>query len=470
MRGPRSTAASRVAVRANSHRIRRRDDRDDDLHGDPRDQDVVVRETAERRAGHETLQHLLRGERAGLGHDEDRREPPEPFGPVVRAGERADHDRGHPGDQQHQDGLVERGEVRVARALQGERALMGVGDRDQVREGVPEHQPGRGRAEGREASEPGSFTHADRSPRCDSAGLYAGALTRGERGAMRAEDVRTVGVIGCGLMGSGIAEVVARAGQDAVVLETSDELVERGRQRIETSTLRAVERNRLDAEERAAVLGRISLTTDVQDLADVDLVIEAATEDHDTKVGMFRRLDEVTKPEVILASNTSSIPIADLGAATSRPDKVLGMHFFNPVPVMGLIELVRAISTSDDTMAFGRAYGVVLGKTTVESRDRAGFIVNALLIPYLNGAIRMLEDGFATREDIDTAVHLGLNHPMGPLRLIDLIGLDTHLFIANVLFEEFKEPTYAPPPLLRRMVTAGRLGRKVGRGFYDYEG
>jgi 3-hydroxybutyryl-CoA dehydrogenase len=285
---------------------------------------------------------------------------------------------------------------------------------------------------------------------------------------MRAEDVRTVGVIGCGLMGSGISEVVARAGQTAVVLETNDELVERGRQRIETSTLRAVERGRLDAEERTAVLGRISLTTDVQDLADVDLVIEAATEDHDTKVGMFRRLDEVTKPEVILASNTSSIPIADLGAATSRPDKVLGMHFFNPVPVMGLIELVRAISSSDDTMAFGRAYGVVLGKTTVESRDRAGFIVNALLIPYLNGAIRMLEDGFATREDIDTAVHLGLNHPMGPLQLIDLIGLDTHLFIANVLFEEFKEPTFAPPPLLRRMVTAGRLGRKVGRGFYDY--
>ncbi len=285
---------------------------------------------------------------------------------------------------------------------------------------------------------------------------------------MRAEDVRTVGVIGCGLMGSGISEVVARAGQTAVVLETSDELVERGRQRIETSTLSAVERGGLDAEERTAVLGRISLTTDVQDLADVDLVIEAATEDHDTKVGMFRRLDEVTKPEVILASNTSSIPIADLGAATSRPDKVLGMHFFNPVPVMGLIELVRAISSSDDTMAFGRAYGVVLGKTTVESRDRAGFIVNALLIPYLNGAIRMLEDGFATREDIDTAVHLGLNHPMGPLQLIDLIGLDTHLFIANVLFEEFKEPTFAPPPLLRRMVTAGRLGRKVGRGFYDY--
>jgi 3-hydroxybutyryl-CoA dehydrogenase len=286
---------------------------------------------------------------------------------------------------------------------------------------------------------------------------------------MRAEDVRTVGIIGCGLMGSGIAETVARAGQTVVFLEASEELVERGRNRIETSTLRAVERGRLETAERDTLLGRISGTTDVQELANVDLVIEAATEDHDTKVGMFRRLDEVTKPDVILASNTSSIPIADLGAATSRPDKVLGMHFFNPVPVMGLIELVRAITTSEDTVEFGRAYGVALGKTTVESRDRAGFIVNALLIPYLNGAIRMLEDGFATREDIDTAIHLGLNHPMGPLQLIDLIGLDTHLFIANVLFEEFKEPTFAPPPLLRRMVTAGRLGRKVGRGFYDYE-
>jgi 3-hydroxybutyryl-CoA dehydrogenase len=286
---------------------------------------------------------------------------------------------------------------------------------------------------------------------------------------MRAEDVRTVGIIGCGLMGSGIAETVARAGQTVVFLEASEELVERGRNRIETSTLRAVERGRLETAERDTLLGRISGTTDVHELADVDLVIEAATEDHDTKVGMFRRLDEVTKPDVILASNTSSIPIADLGAATSRPDKVLGMHFFNPVPVMGLIELVRAITTSEDTVEFGRAYGVALGKTTVESRDRAGFIVNALLIPYLNGAIRMLEDGFATREDIDTAIHLGLNHPMGPLQLIDLIGLDTHLFIADVLFEEFKEPTFAPPPLLRRMVTAGRLGRKVGRGFYDYE-
>ena len=287
---------------------------------------------------------------------------------------------------------------------------------------------------------------------------------------MKAEEVRTVGVVGCGLMGSGIVEVAARAGQRVVYLESDDDLVAAGRGRIETSTTKAVERERLSPAERDETLRRISGTTDVEDLAHADLVIEAATEDRDTKVALFRRLDEVTRPEVILASNTSSIPIADLGAATARPDRVLGMHFFNPVPVMGLIELVRAITTSDETMEFGRAYGGVLGKTTVESRDRAGFIVNLLLVPYLNSAVRMLEEGFATREDIDTAIHLGLAHPMGPLRLIDLIGLDTHLFIANVLFDEFKEPTFAPPPLLRRMVTAGRLGRKSGRGFYDYEG
>ena len=287
---------------------------------------------------------------------------------------------------------------------------------------------------------------------------------------MRAEDVGTVGIVGCGLMGSGIVEVAARAGQQVVFLEASDELVEAGRHRIETSTMRAVERERMSDGERSETLGRISGTTDVNDLADVDLVIEAATEDRETKVALFGRLDEVTRPETILASNTSSIPIADLGAATKRPEKVLGMHFFNPVPAMALIELVKAITTSEETIAFGRAYGSVLGKTTVESRDRAGFIVNMLLIPYLNSAVRMLEEGFATREDIDTAVHLGLNHPMGPLGLIDLIGLDTHMFVANVLFDEFKEPTFAPPPLLKRMVTAGRLGRKVGRGFYDYEG
>jgi len=197
-------------------------------------------------------------------------------------------------------------------------------------------------------------------------------------------------------------------------------------------------------------------------------VIEAATEHYDTKRGVFSRLDEITRPEVILASNTSSIPIVDLAAATKRPELVVGLHFFNPVPVMGLIEVVKAITTSDETVEFARAFGVVLGKTTVLSKDRAGFIVNMLLIPYLNGAVRMLDEGFATREDIDTAINLGLAHPMGPLQLLDLIGLDTALYVANVLFDEFKEPLFAPPPLLKRMVAAGRLGRKTGRGFYEY--
>jgi 3-hydroxybutyryl-CoA dehydrogenase len=269
-------------------------------------------------------------------------------------------------------------------------------------------------------------------------------------------------------MGSGIVEVSARAGTRVVYLEPTEELVQAGRHRIETSTLRAVEREKLTEAEREHVLGQITGTTDVADLADADLVIEAATEDYATKVEMFHRLDEVTRPEVVLASNTSSIPIADLGAATKRPDRVMGMHFFNPVPVMGLIELVKAITTAEETVEFGRAWGVRLGKTTVESRDRAGFIVNMLLIPYLNSAIRLLEEGFATREDIDTAIHLGLNHPMGPLQLIDLIGVDTTMFVANVLYEEFKEPLFAPPPLLKRMVTAGHLGRKTGKGFYDY--
>jgi 3-hydroxybutyryl-CoA dehydrogenase len=285
---------------------------------------------------------------------------------------------------------------------------------------------------------------------------------------MRGEDVRTIGVVGCGLMGSGIVEVAARAGQRVVFLEADEDLVEAGRERVDASTLRAVERGKLAPGDREEVLGRVSGTTVIADLADADLVIEAATEDRDTKLEIFRRLDEVTRPGVVLASNTSSIPIADLGAATKRPELVIGLHFFNPVPVMGLVEIVKAITTSDEAVEFGRSYCATLGKTTVLSRDRAGFIVNTLLIPYLNDAIRMLEVGFATREDVDTAVHLGLHHPMGPLRLADLIGLDTCLQIANVLYEEFREIRFAPPPLLRRMVTAGRLGRKSGRGFYEY--
>jgi 3-hydroxybutyryl-CoA dehydrogenase len=284
---------------------------------------------------------------------------------------------------------------------------------------------------------------------------------------MKAEDVGRVGVIGCGVMGSGIAEVCARNGLDVVVLEATRDLLDRGLSRVDASMLRAVERGRLQDAERTAAVGRIAGTVELGDLREVDLVLEAATEDYETKRALFRDLDGVVRADVVFGSNTSSIPIVDLGAATERPDLVVGMHWFNPVPVMGLIEIVRSITTSDGTVEFARAFGVMLGKTTVLSRDRAGFIVNTLLIPYLNDAIRMLEEGFATREDVDTAIHLGLNHPMGPLRLADLIGLDTCLQIANVLYEEFRDPKFAPPPLLRRMVTAGRLGRKSGAGFYD---
>ncbi len=270
-------------------------------------------------------------------------------------------------------------------------------------------------------------------------------------------------------MGSGIAEVCARGGLDVVVLETSVELLSTGRDRIERSMAGAVDRGRLEPAERDAALLRIVGTTRLEELEPADLVLEAATEDFVIKRELFAALDGVMRDDVVFASNTSSIPIVDLGAATARPDRVIGMHWFNPVPVMNLIEIVPALTTSEETLAFARAFGERLGKRTVLSGDRAGFIVNTLLIPYLNDAIRMFDEAFASAEDIDTAIHLGLNHPMGPLRLADLIGLDTCLNIAEVLYAEFRDPRFAPPPLLRRMVTAGRLGRKTGTGFYDYE-
>ena len=285
---------------------------------------------------------------------------------------------------------------------------------------------------------------------------------------MEARDVRTVGVVGCGLMGSGIVEVVARIGIDVVYLEPSDGLVEAGRERIETSTGRALERGKLTAEDRDAILARIGGSTEIAAFSDVDLVIEAATEDPEIKLETFRKLDEVTRDEVVLGSNTSSIPIATLGAVTDRPDRVIGMHFFNPPPVMGLVELTPSLSTSEETIALARGFGERLGKTVVVAKDHAGFIVNRLVIPYICAAIRLLDEGFASREDIDTAMTLGMNHPMGPLRLADFIGLDTVLQIADVLHAEFRDPLYAPPPRLQRMVDAGHLGRKSGRGFYEY--
>ena len=277
-----------------------------------------------------------------------------------------------------------------------------------------------------------------------------------------------MGVVGCGLMGSGIVEVVARIGVDVVFVEPTDELVTVGRARVESSTGRALERGKLTGEDRDAILGRVRGVTDLSAFADADLVIEAATEDPSVKLETFRRLDEIARDEVVLGSNTSSIPIATLGASTRRPDRVIGMHFFNPPPVMGLVELTPSLSTSQETLSFARGFGERLGKTVVVAKDHAGFIVNRLVIPYVCSAIRLLDEGFASREDIDTAMTLGMNHPMGPLRLADFIGLDTVLQIAEVLHAEFRDPLYAPPPMLSRMVEAGLLGRKTGRGFFDY--
>ena len=281
--------------------------------------------------------------------------------------------------------------------------------------------------------------------------------------------VEKVGVIGCGLMGAGIAEVAARAGYDTVVHEVSDELLGRGLERIERSLGAAVERGKLSAADRDAARGRLRGVTSLDALGDRDLVVEAVTESLDAKRAVFAALDAACPPHAILASNTSSIPIIDLAGATGRPDRVIGMHFMNPVPVMRLVELVRAITTSEQTLATSRAFGESLGKRVIVAKDRAGFIVNMLLVPYLVEAIRMLEGGFASREDIDLGMVLGTNHPMGPLTLADYIGLDTVYYIASILYEEHHSPHYAPPPLLKQMVAAGFLGRKSGRGFYDYQ-
>ena len=286
---------------------------------------------------------------------------------------------------------------------------------------------------------------------------------------MRPDEVKSVGVVGAGIMGSGIVEVCAKAGLEVTFVEADESARDRGHQAIERSTAKAVERGKLDESARKEALERISGSTSLKDLAGCDLLIEAVTEDIDTKLEVFRTLDELVKPDVVMATNTSSLPIAELSAATKRPDKVIGMHFFNPPPVMKLLEIVRALTKSSETVEFARGMGQRLGKTTVMAKDRAGFIVNFLLIPYLNSAIRMLDEGFTSREDIDTAIQLGLGHPMGPLTLLDLIGLDTALNVSEVLYEEFKDPLYSAPTLLKRMVSAGYLGRKSGRGFYEYE-
>lgn len=282
--------------------------------------------------------------------------------------------------------------------------------------------------------------------------------------------IERVGVIGAGQMGGGIAEVSAKAGAQVLVYEPAAELLDAGKARITASLDRAVAKGKLSAEDRDATLGRLGFTTDLSDFADRQLVIEAIVEDDKVKTKVFAELDQiVTDPDAVLASNTSSIPIMKIAAATKNPQRVLGLHFFNPVPVLPLVELISTLVTSDDALKRTEEFaGNVLGKQVVRCSDRSGFVVNALLVPYLLAAIRMVEAGFATIEDVDKAVVGGLSHPMGPLRLSDLVGLDTLKLIADKMYEEFKEPLYGPPPLLLRMVEAGQLGKKSGRGFYTY--
>ncbi len=283
------------------------------------------------------------------------------------------------------------------------------------------------------------------------------------------QNVERVGVVGAGLMGSGIAEVSAKAGLDVLVSEVSADAAEAGRARIEKSLDRAVKKGKLDEAERDAVLGRVRVTTSLDDHADRDLVIEAIAENAELKTSIFAQLDKVLEPHAILASNTSSIPIAKLAGATERPTQVLGIHFFNPVPVLKLVELVPSLLTSEETVERASAFATEqLGKETIRAQDRSGFVVNALLVPYLLSAVRMVEGGFATAEDVDNGMVLGCAHPMGPLALADLVGLDTLKAIADSMYDEYKEPLYAAPPILQRMVDAGLTGKKSGRGFYDY--
>jgi 3-hydroxybutyryl-CoA dehydrogenase len=285
-----------------------------------------------------------------------------------------------------------------------------------------------------------------------------------------ADTIERVGVVGSGLMGSGITEVCARAGLDVVVVEADTDAMERGRRRFEQSLETGVRRAKLTPDEADWARSCVRFSTQLEELVDRDLVVEAITEDAAAKVACFRRLDEIVKSEnAILSSNTSSIPIMKLATATARPEQVLGLHFFNPVPVLRLVELVTSLMTSAEVSDRATAFVTgSLNKRVIRSQDRAGFVVNSLLIPYLLSAVRMLESGFATRDDIDAGMVEGCAHPMGPLALCDLIGLDTMQAVAESLYEEFKEPLYAPPPLLLRMVDAALLGRKTGRGFYEY--
>jgi len=282
-------------------------------------------------------------------------------------------------------------------------------------------------------------------------------------------DIAQVGIVGSGIMGSGVAEVAAKAGYTVVLRSRSQSGADSMVAGLEKSLAKQVERNKLEESARDEILGRVSAVTDLGALADCDLVLESIVEDLDAKKELFNELDRVCREGAILATNTSTLPVVDLAMETGRPDRVCGVHFFNPAPAMALVEVVRALTTSDETIADAHDFAVACGKTVVDVRDQAGFIVNALLFPYLNNAARLFDAGVATRDDIDAAMKGGCNFPMGPLELLDLVGLDTSLSILEALYAEFKDPNYAPAPVLRRMVSAQRLGRKSGTGFYDYQ-
>lgn len=280
--------------------------------------------------------------------------------------------------------------------------------------------------------------------------------------------IKTVGVLGCGLMGAGIAQVSAAAGYKTIVREVTQGALDKGLGRIEKFLNGGVEKGKMTAEQRDQTLGNLSGTTTFDGLASCDLVIEAIIENVEEKTKAFAALDALVQDHTIYASNTSSLCITELAAKTKRPDRFGGLHFFNPVPIMKLVEVIRALTTSDETHEALLGFGRSIGKEVVTAPDRPGFIVNRLLVPYLLDAIRCYERGLGTREDIDNAMKLGCGYPMGPLTLLDFVGLDTTYYIANIMFDEYREPTYAPPPLLKRMVLAGRLGRKSGQGFYKY--
>jgi 3-hydroxybutyryl-CoA dehydrogenase len=280
--------------------------------------------------------------------------------------------------------------------------------------------------------------------------------------------ISRIGVVGAGFMGSGIAESAAAAGVDVTVHEPEHAPLERSQKQLETSVARAVSRGKLSADEADRLVSRISYSSDFDDLGGVDAVIEAVVEDPRVKGKLFAQLDQALPEAQFLASNTSSIPIAELAAWTQRPERVLGLHFFSPVPVMKLVELVIGLDTAADTVDCAESFAQSIGKQPIRTKDRSGFIVNMLLVPYLMAAVRMYEDGFATREDIDEGMRLGCGHPMGPLTLCDFIGLDVLYAVCVSLYEEFKRSEYAPPPLLKRMVVSGHHGRKAGRGFYEY--